>query len=103
MRLNLEFGWKLLFTRKLATFFNKNHDNTSAYSALSISEFLADKQILVVLLPPYSPDFVPCDFIIFSKIKTDLKGQRFDDIETIKVVDIRHFQFIYTYYEFNTI
>ncbi|XP_026814323.1 protein GVQW3-like [Rhopalosiphum maidis] len=33
---------------------------------------------------PYSPDLAPYDFFLFPKIKTDLKGQRFDDIETIK-------------------
>ncbi|CAI6344606.1 unnamed protein product [Macrosiphum euphorbiae] len=61
-----------------------HHDNAPAHSALSIREFLADKQIPVVPHPPYSPDLAPCDFFLFPKIKTDLKGQRFDDIETIK-------------------
>jgi transposase len=55
-----------------------------AHSALSIREFLSDNQIPVVPRPPYSSDLAPCDFFLFSKIKTDLKGQRFDDIETIK-------------------
>ncbi|KAE9537933.1 hypothetical protein AGLY_005905 [Aphis glycines] len=61
-----------------------NHDNAPAHSALSIREFLADKQIPVVPHPPYSPDLALCDFFLFPKIKTDLKGQRLDDIETIK-------------------
>jgi len=61
-----------------------HHDNAPAHSVLSTREFLADKQIPIVPRPPYSPDPAPCDFFLFSKIKTDLKGQRFDNHETTK-------------------
>jgi hypothetical protein len=36
----------------------------------------------VILHPPYSPDLVPCDFFLFSKLK--VKGCRFDTIEEIQ-------------------
>jgi [histone H3]-lysine36 N-dimethyltransferase SETMAR len=60
------------------------HDNAPAHTALSIRDFLAQKQISVLPHPPYSPDLAPCDFFLFPKIKLDLKGKRFDDIETIQ-------------------
>jgi hypothetical protein len=37
-----------------------------------------------VLLPPYSPDLAPTDFFLFPKLKTTLKGCRFQTIEEIQ-------------------
>ncbi|KAF0740779.1 protein GVQW3-like [Aphis craccivora] len=51
---------------------------------IKLREKIPDKQIPVVPHPPYSPYLAPCDFFLFPKIKTDLKGQGFDDIKTIK-------------------
>ena len=50
-----------------------HHDNAPAHTALSIREFLAKKNIPVLPHPPYSPDLVPCDFYLFSKLKFKLK------------------------------
>lgn len=62
-----------------------HHDNAPAHSALSVREFLASKNIPVVPHPPYSPDLAPCDFFLFPRLKTTLKGQRFEDVnETIR-------------------
>lgn len=61
-----------------------HHDNAPAHSALSIREFLAEKKIPVVPHPPYSPDLAPCDFFLFPRLKSALKGQRFQDVEEIK-------------------
>jgi hypothetical protein len=38
----------------------------------------------VIPHPPYSPDFVPCDFFLFLKKKLKLKGHRFDTTEEIQ-------------------
>ena len=38
----------------------------------------------VIPHPPYSPDFAPCDFFLFPKMKLKLKGRRFDTIEEIQ-------------------
>ena len=35
--------------------------------------------------PPYSPDPAPTDFFLFPKLKSVLKGQRFESVEEIKV------------------
>jgi len=33
---------------------------------------------------PYSPDLAPCDFYLFPKVKSALKGTRFESIEAVK-------------------
>jgi len=50
------------------------HDNAPAHTALSIREFLAKKNIPVLPHPLYSPDLAPCDFYLFPKLKSKLKG-----------------------------
>jgi hypothetical protein len=39
--------------------------------------FLAKHHITQVCQPPYSPDLAPCDFRLFPKLKSLLKGRRF--------------------------
>ena len=39
-----------------------HHDNAPAHNALSIRQFLAEKNIAVLEQPPYSPDLALCDF-----------------------------------------
>jgi hypothetical protein len=34
--------------------------------------------------PPYSPDFAQCDFWLFPKLNTALKGHRFPDVANIQ-------------------
>ena len=34
--------------------------------------------------PPYSPDVVPCDFWLFPKLKSPLKGKRFQTVDEIQ-------------------
>ena len=33
---------------------------------------------------PYSPDLVPCDFWLFPKLKSPLKGKRFQTMDEIQ-------------------
>ena len=60
------------------------HDNAPAHTALSIREFLAKKNIPVLPHPPYSPDLAPCDFYLFPKLKSKLKGHHFGTMENIQ-------------------
>jgi hypothetical protein len=55
----------------------------STHKALSVKQFLAQKSITEMEHPSYSPDLVPNDFWLFPKIKSALKGRRFQDIEDI--------------------
>ena len=34
--------------------------------------------------PPYSPDLAPSDFFLFPKIKSALKGTRFESVDVMK-------------------
>ena len=34
--------------------------------------------------PPYSPDLAPCDFFLFPKIKSALKGTRLESVDAVK-------------------
>jgi hypothetical protein len=63
-----------------------HHDNAPAHIALSIREFLAKKNIPVLPHPPYRPDLARCDFCLFSKLISMLKGHHFGMMENIKVV-----------------
>jgi hypothetical protein len=42
--------------------------------------FWPKKSIMKLDHPPYSPDLAPCDFWLFPKLKTALKGHRLSDI-----------------------
>lgn len=69
---------------KWANGFLLHHDNAPCHTSLLIREFLAAKNVPVCPHPPYSPDLAPCDFWLFPKIKTVLKGNRFDTIPEIE-------------------
>jgi transposase len=44
--------------------------------------------------PPYSPDLAPADFFLFPKLKSTLKGCRFESIEAIKTNLLAHLRSI---------
>lgn len=62
-----------------------HHDNAPAHSSHLVQAFLAKHGVVQVPQPPYSPDMAPCDFFLFPKMKTALKGKRFQSREEIKV------------------
>ena len=45
---------------------------------------LVKHQITQVTQTPYSPDLVPCDFWLFPKLKSPLKGKRFHTVNEIQ-------------------
>jgi hypothetical protein len=49
-----------------------------------LSGSFGQKSIMKLDHPPYSPDFAPCDFWLFPKLKTVSKGHRFSDIADIQ-------------------
>jgi transposase len=55
---------------------------------------LAKHSIHVVPRPPYSPDLAACDFFLFSRLKSTLKGKRFQDIAEIQLNMTRQLQAI---------
>ena len=61
-----------------------HQDNVPAHNTLSVKQFLANKNITELEHPPYSPDLAPCDFYLFPKIKSVLKGTHFVLVENAK-------------------
>ena len=63
--------------------FQLHHDNAPAHSAHVVQAFLAKNSMPLIRQAPYSPDLAPCDFWLFPKLKTTLKGRRFQSREDI--------------------
>jgi hypothetical protein len=51
-----------------------HHDNAEAHRACSVKQFLAQKSITEMKHPPCSLDVAPYDFLLFTEIKSALKG-----------------------------
>jgi transposase len=62
-----------------------HQDYAPAHNALSVKQFLANKNITVMEHPPYSPDLAPCDFYLSPTITSVLNGTHFLSVEDVKV------------------
>ena len=77
-----------------------HYDNAPCQIALSITEFLTSKYISVAPQLPYLPNFRPCIFFIFPKLKNVLKGRHFKNLENnqksvmgiLKTIPVEDFQ-----------
>jgi len=49
------------------------------------AHFLAKNETTFVPQPPYPPDFSPADFFLFPKLKSTLRGRRFDTFDEIQI------------------
>jgi [histone H3]-lysine36 N-dimethyltransferase SETMAR len=65
------------------------HDeNARPHRAWITNEFLAKNRVESYQNPPYSPDLSPCDFFLFGRLKSQLRGIRFnDDNEMLRALD----------------
>ena len=61
-----------------------HRDNMASHAPNLTWSFLAKHQIMQVIQPHYSPDLVPCDFWLFPKLKSLLKGKRFQTVNEIQ-------------------
>lgn len=62
-----------------------HHDNAPVHTASIVTKYLALKNITVLSQPPYSPDLAPCDYFLFPKTKSHLKGTCFEDLSAIQL------------------
>jgi hypothetical protein len=46
-----------------------------AHTSLKTTVFVTNKNMDIIPYPPYLPDLAPCDFALFPKLKTKLKGR----------------------------
>ena len=56
------------------------HDNTPAHNALSICEFLAKNNIIVLDQLPHLSDLAHCNFFFFPKLKKITWGMHFENV-----------------------
>jgi len=63
---------------------NLHHDNAPSDTSVFTHQFLAKNQMAVIPHLTYSPDLAPCDLLLFSKMKLNLKGRRFDTTEEMQ-------------------
>jgi hypothetical protein len=54
-----------------------HHNNTHAHSTALVQAILANHHITQVCHLPYSQDLSPCNFWLFPKLKSPLKGMLF--------------------------
>jgi hypothetical protein len=54
-----------------------HHNNAPCYAALSVRQFLVMHSIPMVPHPPYLADLAPCNFFLFPRLKSTLKGKQF--------------------------
>ena len=74
-----------------------HHNNAPIHASHLVKSVLAKHQITQVTQPPYSPDLATCDFWLFQKLKSPLKGKRFQTISEIQENTRRSLKY-YCYY-----
>jgi histone-lysine N-methyltransferase SETMAR len=63
------------------------HDNAPVHKCGVVQRALRDSGFEEVNHPPYSPDLAPSDYFLFSHLKKDLRGKRFEsDQELVQMV-----------------
>ena len=61
-----------------------HHDNARPHTAQATTAAIAVKGWSVLPHPAYSPDLAPSDFHLFGPLKDYLRGQKFNDDESVK-------------------
>ena len=74
-----DLGKKKVFAR-----FVPHQLNAPPHKTKKVNEFLMKKQIFVMGYPSYSPDLSPCDYFLFPKLQTAMKGAFYEDVPTIQ-------------------
>ena len=52
------------------------HENASSHKCEVVKYCLASEKVKVLNHPPYSPDLIPCDFLLFPRLKKMLSGNK---------------------------
>ena len=77
-----------ILSEEASTLWHFHQDNAPVHNSILFTDYLTKMGIKTVPQPLYSPDFGPCDFCLFSK----LRGCRYETIEEMteavtKVID----------------
>ncbi|XP_046976469.1 histone-lysine N-methyltransferase SETMAR-like [Vanessa cardui] len=68
------------------------HDNAPVHTAGVSKTAIKECGFTELDHPPYSPDLAPSDYYLFSKLKSDLRGKRFNTDEEVKSAVLAHFE-----------
>ena len=79
----------MILTRETANI-SKPTKKDLAHAALSLTQFLSQKQITVVDHPPYLPDLALCDLWLLLRLKNVIKGMYFGSVDEIHIIVISH-------------
>jgi len=60
-----------------------HHDNGATHKTTIMTEYLHNERVELFPHLPCSPDRAPCNFFLFSRIKKQLKGKRFNKVENL--------------------
>ncbi|UYV80954.1 hypothetical protein LAZ67_19002272 [Cordylochernes scorpioides] len=58
--------------------------NARPHTAHVVLQFLAKHSTIQIPHPPYSPDLTPNDFFLYPKLKMNLKGRKFNNVDMIQ-------------------
>ncbi|UYV74804.1 hypothetical protein LAZ67_12001060 [Cordylochernes scorpioides] len=58
--------------------------NARPHTAHVVLQFLAKHSTIQIPHPPYSPDLAPNDIFLYPKLKINLKGRKFDNVDMIQ-------------------
>lgn len=61
-----------------------HHDNASPHTSAPTTKKLKEWSITTLEHPPYSPDLAPCDFALFPKLKSQIRGVNFASLDDLK-------------------
>ena len=68
------------------------HDNAPVHTVAVAKAAVDECGFEEIEHPPYSPDLAPSDYYLFSKLKKDLRGKKFDDDDDeVKTAVMEHF------------
>ncbi|GFV16122.1 histone-lysine N-methyltransferase SETMAR [Trichonephila clavipes] len=54
-----------------------HHDNARPHIARCVLDVSQQNNVQILPHPPYIPDLIPCDFLLFPQLKTPLRGNSF--------------------------
>ncbi len=61
-----------------------HHDNASSHTSTLTLALIGESGINMLAHPPYSPNLAPCDFFLFPRLKNELRGRRFANLDLLK-------------------
>ncbi|KAL0828929.1 hypothetical protein ABMA28_003828 [Loxostege sticticalis] len=68
------------------------HDNAPVHTSGVSKAAVKECGFTEIEHPPYSPDLAPSDYYLFTKLKSDLRGKKFNTDDEVKSAVLAHFE-----------